>query len=145
DRVLSLNRKHSASIRSTITCRSSSRYCLAVLKTFGLPRIAYRTSFAGKLAGMPQGNFLSRRHRDDLGSVWARRTRHDIERLVADRHSASAIEDVVVVVAHLIPWSFIDHGLVALQARPFFAFERANVHRSELDSVDHLPGLSLSR
>ena len=70
--------------------------------------------------GFFQRHLLSRRDENELILIW--RFGIDLKGFLANRHPHAARQDMIVVVHNLLPRTAVDHGLIALDARPFFAF-----------------------
>src|SRR4249920_4158466 len=79
---------------------------------------------------------LSRRDESELILIW--RFGIDLEGFLANRHPHAARQDVIVVVHYSLPRTAIDHGLIAIDAGPFFAFEGCDCDGTKLNPFHSL-------
>src|SRR2546427_9329860 len=68
--------------------------------------------------------------------VLIRRPGIEDESFVANRHSPAALESVTIVIENFFPRAFVNHRLVALEARSLFALAGRHSDGAEFDSFD---------
>src|SRR5437773_4886578 len=87
--------------------------------------------------GLLEWNLRARVNKGEMLAIWLPLVK--LIGLVADRVASPAFQAMAVVVEYFLEWSEIEDGLIALEARTLFAFERLQRHRVKLDSLDCAP------
>src|SRR5439155_10780209 len=121
--------------------RSATTRCFrrhVVFRTFRLSRITNCVRAAIEWFRILQRDRLQRL--DEIELILVRTTLIQAERLITHRHSLAALQGVTVVIDDFSPRAFVNDSLVALEARPLLAFERADGDAAEFDPAYRLPG-----
>src|SRR5882672_4199432 len=100
----------------------------AVVLALRLARMAQLAGLTGERFGFAQQNLRSRL--DELEAFIVRRFLVELKGLVAHGVALAAFQTMAVVVEHFLERSFVDDGLVALEAIALLAFERFDRQRA---------------
>gem|GEM_PF-6811753 len=82
--------------------------------------MAISISAAVKLNRIFERNIFERLDGNNVGSI--RLTFVNLKRLVTDRHSLTAFEDVAVIVNHFFPRASVNHCLIAFKTHSLSAY-----------------------
>ena len=106
--------------------------------TLGLARVAQSSSGTVESGCFFEGDLFAGLNK--FKKIAVRLFSIELKRFVANGVTAAAAIAVAVVVDDLFEWALVDNGLVAFEANTFLTLEGLDRERTELDSVDCLPG-----
>src|SRR5262245_18638773 len=119
---------------------AAGNFCYLILKAFSFARPALVITRAVEWARFFHGDFLPRRHENELAGV--RRLCIELECFLAYRHARAALQRMAVVVNHLLPRTAINHRLVALDAGSLFPLVGSHGDGAKLNAFNGLVWLA---